>query len=791
MFLKNILVFFIIIYFINIPLILAYHDKKYTHKINELTTFFDHNLYENDSYKTIDIESDTAEINYPNEIKLLGNVLIKQNNNIIKSNKLTIYHNFYSNNIINTILFAEGNVSYHAKNIILTGSYAKFNLNNKNVDFHQSTFNISNPHIYGSAHSIIQRKDNRYTIIKKGNFTSCISNHNYWNIIGSHILYDHFNNTIHIWNAHLDIKKIPLFYSPYLLLDMYHPNILGTYIPHIKYSNKHGLMLKVPFPLFFSKYYSATISPYYINHSTVGIDTKMYYKILAGKGLLTINFMENTTKNNALKSKIYWKHHGNINKKWHFKTDYLFKNDFQNYLNHFNNPCSIIVDNRIDQKILCYYNNKHCKISAAYLNISNNYKHNIFQKHCTYAVAPQLEMHIFFNNYIKKKLFNFQIFNQFSKFIPLNTTYPDTIRLHTEPILNLETNNSWLRSNTEAKLKITHYQQNNINIYNINQTNNKFYLQNKINRVVPQFKINGKMILTKKTNKTKNYKYFLEPTLQYLYIPYIFQENIGIYDTKTIHLNHNNFFHGTKYTGLDRIESKNQITGNIMLRCLNKNYNKFYMSIGQTLNVNQDNHYFNNNKIYKHKHHASIIPKITACSSGIGQWNINNHWNIFTEIQYDTEIKTYSFGNTVLEYSNNNNTVFQSNYRYINSKYLHKNLINYDNNKYYQTISQLGITTHYPLTDHWIINCSSRYNIKSNFLINQTVGIRYLTPCCTFSIILKCNIVNWSNKSNANSYENQIKLHFNLFNTKQSHSKSKTSTLLDCSTISDQHIMPY
>lgn len=750
---------------------LANNIKYHDYNFYKFPRFIHNNDISNNRYQTIYIESDTLDIYYPEKIQLSGHVLIKHNDNTIISDKLMIYRHYNNNDHIETSAYAKGNVLYHNTKIKLTGHSAQLNLNNNNYNFYQSTYYISKPHIYGTASSIMQRKNNRYTIIKHGNCTSCISDNNsHWNIIGSKIVYDYFTHNIHIWNACLKIKNIPLFYSPYLSLSINNDNdILGSYIPYIKYSSKYGLILKTPFPLIFSKYYSGNISPYYIAKIGIGLRTKIIYNTIPSTGILMADIVKHHMQNNPYNCKNYklhWKHQSSFNKRWYFEVNYTLKNNFHNYFENFNNNKNLkVIDDHINQQILCYYNNKHYKISIAYLGNCNKHTDNILQNNCFYSVAPQLETYTFFN-FIQKKIFNLQIFNQFSQFIPSNPMYPQAIRIHTEPTINFTINKPWIRCNTETKLKITHYQQNNIDDYNIHQNDPLYFLQPQVNRIIPQFKINGKLFFQKKTNRIKKNKYFIEPTLQYLYIPYCFQNNIGIYDAKSIHTEHNNWFYGPKYSGLDRIAAANQITSDITIRCLNKQNDKFCISIGQILNFTQNNKCILNHRDKTYPFCMTKNSKIELYTSGIGRWKINDYWNLCSEIQYNTAMHSLSFGNTVLEYTDENNTILQTNYRYINSQYLQKQLIDRNSLTPCRTISQLGIITYYSLINTWIISCSCYYSIKSNALIDQTIGIRYLTPCWMFSIIFERSIIDQHNTSYTNLYDNKIKLRFNLFTTK-------------------------
>ncbi|URJ32823.1 LPS assembly protein LptD [Candidatus Blochmannia vicinus] len=714
--------------------------------------------------QSIYVQSDELDIYYPKKILFSGHVNIKQDNHILMSDKLVISRNEKNELLYNT-LYAYGHVKYYSDYIELTGTHAWMNCYNKDIDIHKGTYYLLEPHIYGVANSIMQRGKNRYTIVKQGKCTSCILNDSYWNITGSEMIYDHHKRNIDIWNACLKIKKIPIFYTPYLSLSLRQNNILRHYIPSIRYNNKQGLGFKIPCPINFSKHYSGSIVPCYTSNLGAKLETEIRYLVKPGTGLLILDIVGNDKirhekfDNDYRNSnwQLYWKHNGIMNKKWHFYSNYLLTTGFNNYSNNTNVPAYIHPNNDyINQKILCNYSDKNWNTSFTYFGVENA-KITMIQDHYNYRAAPRIELNTYYSN-IKGKPFNLKLFSQLTQFIPENYNLPKTIRIHIEPTLTLPIHNCWSRFNTEAKLRITNYRQKNINYYNKILYMN-YPLQNTVNRLIPQFKINGKIILKKKTYVSKKYRSFLEPKFQYLYIPYRFQENIGIYDTNMIHIDHKNLFHDSICSGLDRILPANQIAGDITIRCFKKKNEFFYASIGQILNLAQFNTKYP--KTTKYRFH---VPNIKLFS-GASRWNINNYWNTSTEIQYDMQHHTLSFGTIILEYIGKDNQVLQTHYRYINEQHLEKILPKINESTYYKTISQLGILTCYPLFNNWRISCSHYHNIKTNQFIDQTIGIQYHTPCWGVNISYERKIIDWINLSNRHTYDNKIRLDIKIYNS--------------------------
>jgi len=116
---------------------------------------------------------------------------------------------------------------------------------------------------------------------------------------------------------------------------------------------------------------------------------------------------------------------------------------------------------------------------------------------------------------------------------------PEATRLHLEPTINLPLSNRWGSVNTEAKLLATHYQQTNLEDYNV--ANNTDY-KDSVNRVMPQFKVDGKLIFERDMNWLAGYSQTLEPRAQYLYVPYRDQSHIQNYDSSLLQFDYGGLF---------------------------------------------------------------------------------------------------------------------------------------------------------------------------------------------------------------------------------------------------------
>ncbi len=141
---------------------------------------------------------------------------------------------------------------------------------------------------------------------------------------------------------------------------------------------------------------------------------------------------------------------------------------------------------------------------------------------------------------------------------------PKAWRFHAEPSINLPLSNRYGSLNIETKLYATHYQQTQGRAAEAEQ------VERKINRVLPQVKVDLQTVLASQQTFIEGYTQTLEPHVQYLYRPYKDQSNIGSklnnaylgfgYDSSLLQQDYFGLFRDRRYSGLDRIASANQFT---------------------------------------------------------------------------------------------------------------------------------------------------------------------------------------------------------------------------------------
>ncbi|SQA97492.1 Organic solvent tolerance protein [Cedecea neteri] len=250
----------------------------------------------------------------------------------------------------------------------------------------------------------------------------------------------------------------------------------------------------------------------------------------------------------------YWSHSGVMDQVWRFNIDYTKVSDSR-YFNDFTSQYGSGTDGYATQKFSVGYANQNfdATLSAKQFQVFAN---QLNSGASSYRAEPQLDVN-FYQNDVGP--FDTRIYGQAVKFTNVNSNMPNATRLHLEPVINLPLSNGWASLNTETKLMMTHYQQDNLDKYKQN-INSASTLENTVNRTLPQFKVDGKLIFDRDIDSVAGWTQTLEPRAQYLYVPYRNQSAINNYDSSLLQSDYSGLFRDRTYGGLDRIASANQVT---------------------------------------------------------------------------------------------------------------------------------------------------------------------------------------------------------------------------------------
>lgn len=350
-----------------------------------------------------------------------------------------------------------------------------------------------------------------------------------------------------------------------------------------------------------------------------------------------------------------------------------------------------------------------------------------------------------------------------------------------EPTLNLLLTNGWASLNTEAKLMATHYQQDIPDGFAANYESRKSTqnnpvtapnLDNSVNRVLPQFKVDGKLVFERPMIWAEGATQTLEPRVQYLYVPYRDQSNIYTYDTTLLQTDYSGLFRDRTYSGLDRIASQNRVSTGLTTRIYDDALvERFNASVGQI-------YYFSRSRTgdqvtgYDNNDDTGSV-----AWAGDTYWKIDDRWGLRGGLQYDTRLNTVSLGNGVVEYRQDAERVVQLNYRYATPEYIQTALNTKTVPAYQDGISQVGITGSWPIADRWAVVGAYYYDTRAKQSADQLVGLKYNTCCWAVTLGYERKVTEWNASNNTSVYDNRVSFNVELRGLSSDHSLGSAEML--------------
>ncbi|MEQ4513436.1 MAG: LPS assembly protein LptD, partial [Pantoea agglomerans] len=602
----------------------------------------------------VTIHSDAAKGNYPNDAVFTGNVNIEQGNSRMQADEVQLHQRQQEGQTapVRTV-DALGNVHYDDNQVILKGPKAWSNLNSKDTNVWNGQYQMVDRQGRGVADQMKLRGDNRYTILENGTFTSCLPGSNSWSVVGSEVIQDREEEVAEIWNARFKIGSVPVFYSPYLQLPIGDRRRSGFLIPNAKYGSNNGFEFTLPYYWNIAPQADATITPHYMSKRGMQFENEFRYLTTLGAGLVEFDYLgsdkqydndkavrgiaENDSSDRWL---FYWRHAGVYDQNWRFNADYTKVSD-KYYFNDLDSKYYSSTDNYATQKFSIGYadTNWDATLSTKDFQVFGDTTSNN-----VYRAMPQLDVNLYQNDIGP---FDGRVYAQAVKFTNVSSRYPEATRLHVEPTLNLPLSNGWASLDTEAKFLATHYQQTDVDFYN-NAANGlrgdkSGELDESVNRTLPQFKVDGRLVFDRDMNSAVGYTQTLEPRVQYLYIPYRNQSNIYPYDSTLLQTDYTGLFRDRTYSGLDRIASANEVATGVTSRIYDNDLvERFNVSVGQIYSFTPSR--TGVNQTSKEDDTGSLI------WAGDTYWKISDRWGVRGGLQYDTKLDNVSQGNTVLEY---------------------------------------------------------------------------------------------------------------------------------------------
>lgn len=176
-------------------------------------------------------------------------------------------------------VYAEGNVVIHLPEEVANCEKVRFNLDTSQGEL-EKVFGMIQPTIIYEADTIERKSANLYSF-RKARLTSCTQAVPRWKFSCSRANLKK-DDYIEMWNSVFSIRKIPLFYFPYMRYPLDRERATGFLMPQLGFSGTKGLFYSQSFYLALKRNMDATFNLDY--YSTAGLGGGLEYRYLFSEG---------------------------------------------------------------------------------------------------------------------------------------------------------------------------------------------------------------------------------------------------------------------------------------------------------------------------------------------------------------------------------------------------------------------------------------------------------------------------------------------------------------------------
>ncbi|RYV00620.1 LPS assembly protein LptD [Shewanella sp. OPT22] len=643
----------------------------------------------------IRIESDHSEAQVGKKAHFSGGVTFNQGDRHIYADEATV-------NDETQQLSAKGNLTFEDPQITIVADSLDAEIKNNSASMKGTKYWLKGQQVHGAAKGLEITPDNDL-ILSESSFTTCPEGHESWKLEADEIKIDSSEEWGAIYNARLKIGGVPVLYVPYMTVPVSDKRKSGLLFPKFSTSTVNGVEVALPIYWNISPNYDLTYTPDYMSNR--GLFNKVEFRYLTNNqqnGQLNFEYLPTDDEISGSPNRYlyHWNHQGKLNENWRVLANFTDVSD-NNYFTDLDSDIRQDNDNQLLRVGELNYLSHDWDFG---LKVQDIKVLGLAEK--PFQVMPQLTA-----TYRLPELYDnidFSMYSEVTNFAHQDDNHNTATRLHVEPTLTLPFYGPAGSASAEFKLYQTNYWQEDNAIDS--------QLKSSVSRTIPSVRLNAKVNFDRALSLfSEQYRQTLEPQVQYLYVGYEEQSDIGLYDTAQLQEDYYGLFRDRRFSGLDRISDANQVTLGLTTRLFDShNREKLKFSFGQIFYLEESRVNLLDRAIENQPSSSVLATELDA--------HIYNDWYFSSAVQYDTQLSKTKKNEVSLDFRPEANKLFQLSYRYV------PDLVNANNNNQVD-ISQAGVRAAWPLKDNLYFVGNWYYDLNKNRSIESYTGFQY-ESCC-------------------------------------------------------------
>jgi LPS-assembly protein len=706
---------------------------------------------------------------------MTGDVTITQEGQQIIANQAKLYRDPKTNKL--SAIGLNGNVHLREPNTLVVAREANIDLQAKTQSLHDILYRTS---IYGKLHVKPQTLTNadlqvarqvfqlnawgeaksmtkdgpRVYVFKEVSYTTCPPDTSVWKLKASRIVLNKNTGRGYARNARFYIKKIPVFYAPYINFPIDARRATGLLSPVLGSSSKSGPYVGTPFYWNMAPNYDMTLTPAYLSKRGLQVTDLFRYMNEQGNGRLTLNIIPNDKQFSHLQTQLQeefqnstdpatiaslqhlenagstrgaftWQNNLRLNDHWSSTVNYTRVSD-DYYLEDFNHSLATqVTQNQLLQQADITYKSTHWDFTGRLQQYQT--LHPIDQPAQflnQYSRFPQLvldgdypDQRLGLDYFISNELTHFSIINNPGSPQP----QPFGNRLHSQPGVSLPLNIPYLFVTPRAQVAMTQYE-----LGDVSQNNMK-----NMGLALPILDLSSGLYFDRQVGFFGHkMQQTLEPQIYYLYVPYHNQNKFPIFDTTKNTLTYDQLFTYNRFSGLDRIGDANQISVGVTTRFIESSsgFERVRAGIGEII-------YFANRNVTLCGINDPACPgpeilrdnKLRRSPlTGVLDYHLNDSWSLTGNTIWNTQINQMDNQSVVLQYHKDSDHLVNLGYSYVRQGDPQPSLPSGSGGN---NLKQTDLSFSWPIVHNWSGIGRWTESINEGHFQNLLAGLQY-DSCC-------------------------------------------------------------
>ncbi len=603
---------------------------------------------------------------------------------------------------------AQGQVRMDEPDLTMTADHGTLWLKQNRGIFYNTQFRFYNRHARGSAATSQQLKPG-ITQFDKTTYTTCPDASNAWLLRASKVTIYQDEGQGVARHARLNIKGVPVLYTPYLSFPIDERRKSGFLVPSLGSSSRSGFDISTPYYFNLAPNYDATLTPRYLQDRGAQLNAEFRYKRVNQDGFFNYEILPNDDITGETRTRFTFRDKSRFGSHLSTSVDYDRVSD-RDYLTDLGDSLSIASATHLKRSARADYLTRWWQAGVQvddYQTIDR-------------TIAPQNRP------YERLPALNLQASSPWrplgieSGFRSTAVRFDQDARV-TADRFDIQPDIRWpVRRNAfelvpRIGVRYTSYQ----------LDNQAPGIDKQQSRTTPIASLDSTLFLERELQLgAHHYTHTLEPRLWYLYVKGEKQTDIPLFDTTEPTFTYRELFAENRFNGADRMGDANQVALAVSTRLLDTDSGAqlFRASVGELF-------YFGNRNVTLN----NTAPQNRNRSSVAGEMELalSRAWRGKADMVWDPYDEKTERGNLRLQYRPGYRKIVNLSYRFLR-----------------QSQSQLDTSLLWPLTPSWQVLGRWYYDLDDSSNLETMAGIEYDSCCWGIRLIAREYITPNSNETN-------------------------------------------